>query len=63
VSPLVAFTSNNPSSTVKRDTSNVPPPKSTTKIVLSFLLELLKPYAIAAAVGSLMILKTFRPAI
>ena len=51
MSPLVAFTSNNPSSTVKRDTSNVPPPKSTTKIVLSFLLELLKPYAIAAAVG------------
>jgi hypothetical protein len=43
------------------DTSNVPPPRSYTAIV--FVPFLSKPYARAAAVGSLMILKTSSPAI
>jgi hypothetical protein len=43
------------------DTSKVPPPRSKTKIVsLSFLS---KPYDREAAVGSLIILKTYKPAI
>ena len=40
--------------------SNVPPPKSNTAMVSSFLRS--RPYARAAAVGSLMILETSRPA-
>jgi len=60
VSPEVATTSNTPLSIVRRDTSNVPPPKSNTTIFFSpdFLS---RPYAIAAAEGSLMILRTSRP--
>jgi hypothetical protein len=47
---------------VKILTSNVPPPKSKTRMFFSppFLS---KPYAMAAAVGSLIILATFSPAI
>jgi hypothetical protein len=47
---------------VKMLTSKVPPPRSNTRIFFSppFLS---KPYAIAAAVGSLMIRATFKPAI
>ena len=41
--------------------SNVPPPKSKTAIFSSFFFS--RPYARAAAVGSLMILLTFNPAI
>ena len=49
---------------VKSDTSNVPPPKSKIKIFLSVPSETLsRPYAIAAAVGSLIIRKTSKPAI
>src|SRR3989344_1405491 len=44
------------------ETSNVPPPKSKTRIVCSFSC-LSNPYAKAAAVGSLMIRRTFSPAI
>ncbi len=44
------------------ETSNVPPPKSYTKIVCS-LSVLSIPYAKAAAVGSLIIRFTFKPAI
>jgi hypothetical protein len=61
VSPFVDLTSKTPSPTSRIDTSNVPPPKSYTAIVpLSFLS---RPYARAAAVGSLIILKTSKPAI
>ncbi len=60
VSPFVAFTSITPSPTSRMLTSNVPPPRSKTKIVSSVFLS--KPYAKAAAVGSLMILNTSRPA-
>ena len=42
--------------------SKVPPPKSKTAIVLS-LSDLSRPYAKAAAVGSLIILFTVKPAI
>ena len=41
--------------------SNVPPPKSYTAMVSSFFLS--RPYASAAAVGSLMMRSTLRPAI
>jgi len=41
------------------DTSNVPPPRSKTSIFFSPFLS--KPYAIAAAVGSLIIRATFKP--
>jgi len=61
VSPDVAITSKNPLSISNNETSNVPPPKSYTNIFLSIFLSI--PYAIAAAVGSLMILNTFNPAI
>jgi len=57
----VAFTSKIPSSIVKRDTSNVPPPRSKIRTFFSPAVFLSKPYAIAAAVGSLMILRTFSP--
>lgn len=62
VSPAVALTSNIPSSIVNNDTSNVPPPKSKISTFFSPFPFLSSPYAIAAAVGSLIILKTFKPA-
>jgi len=61
VSPAVALTSKMPSSIVRRDTSNVPPPRSKISTLRSSPF-LSKPYAMAAAVGSLMILRTFNPA-
>ena len=64
VSPPVAFTSKIPPSSVRIDTSCVPPPQSNTKMFFSCLSSVLsRPYAIAAAVGSLMILRTSSPAI
>ena len=63
MSPAVAFTSKIPSSIERILTSNVPPPKSNIRTLDSLFLTLSKPYAIAAAVGSLIILKTFNPAI
>ena len=63
VLPFVALTSNKPSSKDNKETSKVPPPKSKIKTFLSVLYCLSRPYAIAAAVGSLMILKTLRPEI
>ncbi|KAJ0482646.1 hypothetical protein HanIR_Chr13g0656241 [Helianthus annuus] len=62
VSPCVARTSKTPLSSVKMLTSNVPPPRSNTRTFFSTPF-LFRPYAIAAAVGSLMILTTFKPAI
>ncbi len=62
VSPLVASTSNTPSPSSRIDTSNVPPPRSYTRI-LCCASSLSRPYASDAAVGSLMILFTSRPAI
>jgi len=56
------MTSKTPLSIYKIDTSNVPPPKSNTIIFFSYI-YLSNPYAIAAAVGSFNILKTFKPAI
>ena len=61
VSPLVLRTSNTPSPTSRIDTSNVPPPRSNTAIFSLTLRSM--PYASAAAVGSLMIRLTVRPAI
>ncbi len=61
VSPLVALTSKSPSEMSRIETSKVPPPRSKTRMVCSFSLS--KPYAREAAVGSLMILNTSRPAI
>src|ERR671935_1378528 len=61
LSPFVAFTSKTPSPSSRIDTSNVPPPRSKTRIVWSAP-SLSSPYASDAAVGSLMIRKTFRPA-
>jgi hypothetical protein len=63
VFPFVALTSKIPYSIANNETSNVPPPKSNIRIFFSFAIYLSKPYAIAAAVGSFMILKTFNPAI
>ena len=63
VSPAVAFTSKIPSSIVSNETSKVPPPKSKIKTFFSPDPFLSRPYAIAAAVGSLIILRTFNPAI
>ena len=60
--PFVDNTSNTPSPSSKIDISNVPPPKSYTAIFLSEL-PLSRPYAKAAAVGSLIILWTFKPEI
>jgi len=62
VSPFVDLTSKTPSSTSKIETSNVPPPRSKTAITFSFYSSL-RPKAREAAVGSLMILITLRPAI
>jgi hypothetical protein len=61
VSPFVAFTSTTFSPTSRIEMSNVPPPKSKTAIFSSFFLS--RPYASAAAVGSLMMRFTSRPAI
>ena len=58
---VVAFTSNTPSPISRIETSNVPPPRSQTRIVWSDSFS--SPYASAAAVGSLMIRLTLRPAI
>ena len=68
VSPLVASTSNTPSSILRSDTSKVPPPRSKTRMVCDSgfsgppLPFLSRPYASAAAVGSLMMRSTSRPA-
>ena len=48
-----ASTSKTPSPTSRTDTSNVPPPRSKTRIFSFFFLS--SPYASAAAVGSLRI--------
>mmetsp|Transcript_27244 Transcript_27244/g.83981 ORF Transcript_27244/g.83981 Transcript_27244/m.83981 type:complete len:223 (+) Transcript_27244:1255-1923(+) len=61
VSPAVALTSKMPSSIVRSETSNVPPPRSKTATSLPSS-ALSRPYASAAAVGSLMIRKTSNPA-
>ena len=63
VSPAVALTSKIPSSIESKLQSKVPPPQSNTRICFSFLQFLSKPYAIAAAVGSLIILVIFNPEI
>ena len=61
VSPLVALTSKTPPSIVSSVTSKVPPPRSKTRM-FSSLSFLSRPYAMAAAVGSLMTRSTVRPA-
>mmetsp|Transcript_15666 Transcript_15666/g.48501 ORF Transcript_15666/g.48501 Transcript_15666/m.48501 type:complete len:520 (-) Transcript_15666:374-1933(-) len=61
VSPLVDLTSKTPPLISKMDTSNVPPPRSKTATSLPSS-ALSRPYASAAAVGSLMIRKTSNPA-
>jgi len=63
VSPAVAFTSKMPSSIVRSETSKVPPPRSKISTLRSDDDCLSRPYAIAAAVGSLMMRSTLRPAI
>jgi len=50
-----------PPSIVSSETSKVPPPRSKTRIFFSYFLS--NPYAIAAAVGSLITLSTLNPAI
>ena len=62
VSPCVLFTSKTPSPISRTETSNVPPPRSNTKMVSSCD-DLSRPYASAAAVGSLIMRRTLRPAI
>ena len=59
VSPLVETTSKTPLSMVRMETSKVPPPRSKTRMFFSPFLS--RPYAIAAAVGSLMMRATFMP--
>ena len=61
VSPFVAFTSNTPSPSCRIEMSNVPPPRSYTATTSSFFLS--RPYASAAAVGSLTMRRTSSPAI
>ena len=61
VSPLVEMTSKTPLPNSMIVTSSVPPPRSKTRIFCS-LLRLVQPVGQAAAVGSLMILTTSRPA-
>ena len=61
VSPLVDLTSTTLSPTSRMEMSKVPPPKSKTAISSFFFRS--RPYASAAAVGSLMIRSTSRPAI
>ena len=63
VSPAVALTSKIPPSMFSTETSNVPPPRSKMSTFISSSLFLSRPYAIAAAVGSLIIRRQFRPAI
>ena len=63
VLPAVALTSNIPSSIDSKETSKVPPPKSNMSTFYSPVFPLSSPYAMAAAVGSLMIRFTSRPAI
>lgn len=63
MSPSVDLTSKTPSSIVNKLTSNVPPPKSKIKTLFSPFPFLSNPYAMAAAVGSFIILKTLSPAI
>mmetsp|Transcript_7322 Transcript_7322/g.30476 ORF Transcript_7322/g.30476 Transcript_7322/m.30476 type:complete len:294 (+) Transcript_7322:1093-1974(+) len=65
VSPAVAFTSKMPSSMVRSDTSKVPPPRSKIRTLRSappLSAFLSRPYAIAAAVGSLMMRMQLMPA-
>mmetsp|Transcript_11652 Transcript_11652/g.49029 ORF Transcript_11652/g.49029 Transcript_11652/m.49029 type:complete len:471 (+) Transcript_11652:469-1881(+) len=62
VSPEVAITENTPSSMDSSDTSKVPPPRSKTSTFCETPLALSRPYASAAAVGSLMTRSTSRPA-
>src|ERR671925_2274613 len=62
LSPFVAFTSKTPSPRSSTETSKVPPPRSKTRMVWSEP-SLSRPYASAAAVGSLMMRRTLRPAI
>ena len=62
VSPEVDLTSNTPSPSSSTDTSKVPPPRSNTRMVWSDS-SLSRPYAKAAAVGSLMMRNTSSPAI
>src|SRR5438874_8918840 len=60
LSPEVALTSNTPSPISRIETSNVPPPRSKTRMVWSDSLS--RPYASEAAVGSLMMRLTSSPA-
>src|SRR5258705_9171823 len=62
LSPAVDLTSKTPSPISSTDTSNVPPPRSKTRIAWSAP-SLSSPYASDAAVGSLMMRLTSRPAI
>ena len=62
VSPLVALTSKTPSPSSRIEMSKVPPPRSYTAILRSPLPCLSRPNASAAAVGSLMMRLTSRPA-
>jgi len=62
VFPFVDFTSKTPSPNSRTEISKVPPPRSKTAILPSCSF-LSKPYAKAAAVGSLMIRFTVSPAI
>lgn len=57
------MTSKIPPEISKIETSNVPPPMSKIKTCRSSSLFLSRPYATAAAVGSLIILMTSKPAI
>lgn len=63
VSPLVDFTSLQPSPMQSTVTSKVPPPKSNTRMFLSSTVLFSMSNAKLAAVGSFMILRTLRPAI
>ena len=64
VSPAVALTSKMPPSIVSSVTSNVPPPRSKMSTLRSpSCVMRSRPYAMAAAVGSLMMRCTSRPAI
>ena len=63
VSPDVDLTSKSPFSIVRMETSNVPPPRSKMRIFFSVSVFLSSPKAMAAAVGSLIILRTLRPEI
>src|SRR4051794_38605992 len=60
LSPAVDLTSKTPSASSRTDTSNVPPPRAKTRIVWSCSFS--RPYASAAAVGSLMMRRTLSPA-